>query len=768
MPIDENQVKDDQTTGAGSNLGSPPNAAQESQLKKTQGTESKNSANNAGDGNAQSNANTANTDAPGRRLKNPLGALSSYTYQLSLYMITPDAYDAFNAGGRRDINTLSSATGETGGAGAYLIAQSGGINNNTSQRAPGFDWDFYIDNLKLEQAVSGEATQSSTNVYSVKFDIIEPYGFSFNTKLKQASDDLQQYSQDSGYSGEGSINNPSRQFFVLGVKFLGYDGQGELADGNIEFEGGPIDPNASGNSLFQVYYDISITGVKFTIDGGATTYKLQGVALSPGKAFGTKRGRIFTTKTVGGGTFDEAIQGENGLFTQLNTFEQWCVENGVREFANEFKVEYIGDGVEAIEKANLVLPTDTDKSKWYVDDINSTLEATDAESAKAVPDDAKRKISFPADTTYIEIFDEILKGSSYIYDAMQVIYKSKAKPNLETKEQESVDPNSDTRVSWYKVTPVISGAKWDSILADWAYVTTFRIEKYETPVITSIATNAGVDYYGPHKRYEYWWTGENREILSYQQQLDNLFYNEVLGNTNLNEDGVGTGGSQQTPVAPNQNPSGAPRLNSLGGGKASQNQYVTSLYSPDSYATAKIKLMGDPDFLIQEHRGGPDDVYQRFYGNDGFRVSSNGGQVFIEIDFKEAIDYDDTTGTLNINDSIAFFKYPAWIADTIVGVSYKLITITSTFSEGKFIQDLSCVINTFPDENVDKDSDPRKEDTNAEGETPIVIGENEKKSETTEDAKFFTGGGSDGEGSFGKVGDFFGGLFQSDPDDDKG
>ena len=69
MPIDENQVKDDQTTGAGSNLGSPPNAAQESQLKKTQGTESKNSANNAGDGNAQSNANTANTDAPGRRLK---------------------------------------------------------------------------------------------------------------------------------------------------------------------------------------------------------------------------------------------------------------------------------------------------------------------------------------------------------------------------------------------------------------------------------------------------------------------------------------------------------------------------------------------------------------------------------------------------------------------------------------------------------------------------------------------------------------------------
>jgi len=737
-------VNDDKGIPDGSNPGSPLNAAQGNEVRKNEGTASTNSPNNAGDGNAQSNPNTASTDAPGRRLKNPLGALSSYTYQLSLYMITPDAYDAFNAGGRRDINTLETATGETGGGGAYLIAQSGGINNNTSQRAPGFggaggldddSFDFYIDNLVLKQAVSGEATQSSTNVYSVSFNVIEPYGFSFNTKLKQASDDLQQYSKDSGYSGEGSINNPSRQFFILGIKFLGYDGNGELADGHIEFEGGPIDTNASGNALFQVFYDISITGVKFTIDGGATTYKMTGVALSPGKAFGAKRGRTFTTKTLGGKTFDEALTGKDGLMPQLNDMEQWCVDNGVREFANKFEIEYIGDGVDAIKDASLILPTDNDKSKWYTDDINNTLEATDASSAKAVPDDAKRKFIFPADTTYIEIFDILLKGSSFLYDPLQAVYKNQAQPfdskdPITDKKQPSIPPDNPVKVAWYKVTPVISKAKWDSIVTDWAYVTTFRIEKYETPIITSIATNAGMDYYGPHKRYEYWWTGENREILSYQQQLDNLFYNEVLGNTNLNKDGVGTGGSQQVPIAPQQNPSGAPRLNSLGGGDNQQNQYITSLYSPDSYATAKIKLMGDPDFLVQEHRGGPDDAYQRFYGNDGYRVSSNGGQVFIEIDFKEAVDYQDDTGTLKINDSILFFKYPSWIADTIVGVSYKIITITSTFESGKFIQDLSCVINTFPDENTDKNSDPRKEDTNVEGEETELNGGNESKNDT--------------------------------------
>jgi len=646
---------------------------------------------------------TSPTDAPGRRLKNPLGALSSYTYQLSLYMITPDAYDAFNATGRRSINALAEASGEENTGGAYLIAQSGGVNNDASQRAPGFDLDYYIDNFKLKQAINGAATQSSTNTYSVSFDIIEPYGFSFNTKLKRASDQLQAYYNETGYSGNGSVENPSRQFFIIGVRFLGYDDSGNLITGDQDFEGDVLDPNASGNSIFQTYYDISITGIKFSIEGGATRYALSGVALSPGKAFGTKRGRIDSTKTISGQTFDQAMQGDNGLFTQLNNIEAQKVQQEEAKFANVYKIEYIGDGVDAIKDARLILPTDTDKSKWCGPDGGplNTQEATDAEAATAVPDDAHRKIIFNADTTFIEIFDEVLKGSGYMYDALKAIYKSQVTPDLTTGEQPQEDPGSDTKVAWYKVTPVIQKAKWDSIVVDWAYQIIFRIERYETPIVTTSVTNPAQDYYGPHKRYEYWWTGENREILEYSQKLDNLFYNEVLGNANLNNEdndqkGRGSGGAAQTPVATNKNTS-MPTLNAVGGGRSSQNEYVTSLYSPDSYATAKIKILGDPDFLVQEHRGGVDSVYQRFYGDDGFRVTANGGQVFIEIDFKEAIDYNGETGVMDLNDSILFFRYPAEIEEQIKGVSYKIITIDSTFSEGKFTQELSCAINTFAD-----------------------------------------------------------------------
>ena len=103
------------------------------------------------------------TPKPGSRLQNPLGNFSSYTYQLSLYMITPDAYDAFQLSGRKNINALSSkdGNGQATQGGAFLIAQSGGINNKTSQRAPGFELDYYIDDLKIKTAVNGKSTGSA-------------------------------------------------------------------------------------------------------------------------------------------------------------------------------------------------------------------------------------------------------------------------------------------------------------------------------------------------------------------------------------------------------------------------------------------------------------------------------------------------------------------------------------------------------------------------------------------------------------------------------
>jgi hypothetical protein len=108
----------------------------------------------------------------------------------------------------------------------------------------------------------------------------------------------------------------------------------------------------------------------------------------------------------------------------------------------------------------------------------------------------------------------------------------------------------------------------------------------------------------------------------------------------------------------------------------------------------KLTIMGDPDYLMTESASSINAVYRQFYGK-GFTINPNGGQVFIEIDFKEAVDYNSQTGLMDINESILFWNYPKEIRNLVKGVSYYVREVQHTFSKGKFTQELTCNINTF-------------------------------------------------------------------------
>jgi hypothetical protein len=129
-----------------------------------------------------------------------------------------------------------------------------------------------------------------------------------------------------------------------------------------------------------------------------------------------------------------------------------------------------------------------------------------------------------------------------------------------------------------------------------------------------------------------------------------------------------------------------------------QNNYVTSLVDPGAYAKAEAEILGDPDFLPNDMpTGNPalDAGKQPFYGPDGYSLDARNGQVLIEIDFKEAVDYEHDKGYLRINDQILFWEYPASIQEKVKGISYQLINVKSTFRAGRFTQKLDLTMNTF-------------------------------------------------------------------------
>lgn len=649
-------------------------------------------------GKSGSPAATSSTSKPGKRLKNPLGNFASYTYQISLYMITPDAYDAFVQSGRRKVTAINSSGVDVKGNGAFLVAQSGGINPTSGVRAPEMKLDYYIDDLRITATTSPKATATSTNIQNITFNVIEPYGFSFISQLRNAADVLKTASKSKNYN---SLNDPTRQFFILGIRFQGYDINGNPITGKETFAGDTFDPSGNSNGVFERFYDIQIRSLKFKVDGKATVYNIVAANTGPAVSLGIKRGILDRGAKVVATTVDEALMGNDpkkgvlGLLTKLNNDE--LVRTKQQGIPNKYSVEWLGNAKALIGDQTIVSKADLDKSKFAMSNAKTTIDSNDALSEEAVPNTNKRQITFRNGTPILQAIGLIIAQSSFLEKALKAVYTTAKEPPPKT-DAEAKLLNSQTRtIRWYNLSTQVKCLGWDKTINDFSYDIKFLIQPYETPIALSAFAKTTPKYYGPVKSYEYWYTGKNSEIISYEQTVDNTYMNVVVNTTDQEAVNKATGGAAQIPIAPGKQ-SGQPTQGKTTPGMEAQNSYLASLFDPGSWGNAKLQILGDPDLLMTESVASSTNesyVYNQFYGVDGYTINPNGGQVFIEIDFKQAIDYDNGTGLMSLNDRILTVPYPPTIARMVKGISYQLTHVTSSFSKGKFVQDLTLLINSF-------------------------------------------------------------------------
>jgi hypothetical protein len=614
----------------------------------------------------EQNTNINTENRLGRRLSNPLGFYSSYNYQISLYLTTPVGMDQFRNTEKKDVSIL------TNSGNAFLIAQSGGINNQISNSALSFEnLEYYIDDLVLKTATAAFNRSGSTNVTDITFKIIEPYGFSFITNLNNAKNSFE--------NNNDLPRNATRLPFLLGIGFLGYDENGNLMSGNQQYDDLALDPNNDSNKLFTRYYIIEVTSVKFKIDGKATVYDITAKAIDQSVALGTKNGFINTLFSSDAGTVGEAL---TKLRQYLNQKERNFVTNGIVEYPNVYEIEYVE--ADKVKDAAIVNPKDLDKYRAGSRNAESTTQAAVTDDD---PVDFNEKTITLEKVSIMQGITQVVKQSEYMINAIRTVYNSSLESDPNGQGRETVSVPAKT-FSWYTLSARISDGKWDKKRKDFVYKITYVIETYDTPVMTHPQANPGVGYYGPHKRYEYWYTGQNSEILEYEQRLDNNYFMLIYDTDSTDQILSGSGLDPEIPLVPDQAAAGD-NTGDRGDNLNIQNAvYETDLSDPKSFAQAKITILGDPDFLMVDTIESPAEVYNQFYGADTYTISANGGQVFIEIDFKEAVDYDLNKGTLSINNQIKFWNYPEE-AD-IQGLSYQVIRVTSNFSGGVFKQVLDC------------------------------------------------------------------------------
>lgn len=637
---------------------------------------------------------TSTSLLPGRRTYNPLSKLSNYTYNLSLYMITPDAYDAFILSGRKKIDALSQAkpmteAGPSATGGAFLIAQSGGINNKVTSRAPGFELDYYIDNVKFTTSTTGQDTGTAAFTQNLTFTITEPYGFSFLTNLKRALTALQEYAGSTTYK---SNVNSLRQFYILGIRFYGYDSNGNLVKGTDYLDGVVLDPENGTEALFERFYDLQFQTIKFNIGAKSTVYTI--TATNPGAQtmLGTKRGRCINGARCVGSTVEEMLKGPDGLLARLNKEQQDQVKKNPqdRKIANRYDIKFLADAQERIAEARMVLASDLNKWRWPGSKAENTTAVNDSTGIKALPDSNAREMSFNSDTAILQAISTIIQHSTYMEEALSIVYSNVLQPDGKQKNVEQIKNEKPQPISWFNVSAELSEVEWDDLICDWAYKTTFIVTVYDVPGINTPFITDPQKYYGPHKYFNYTFTGLNTEVLDFNLTFNNAFMNVVLTtpfSINASNAQLGTTDGQ-TAITPGMR-SGGDTTGSLNTAGEAQASVVTLLTSPEAYANGNLSILGDPDFLMRDQISSLSNLYEKFYGSDGFTISAHGGDVFVEVILKESQDYNHNIGVQELNESIIFQPYPKHVADIAKGIIYKVQNVTTTFSSGKFTQNLA-------------------------------------------------------------------------------
>jgi hypothetical protein len=695
MAVSENKVDDNAETGTGdtSTAGEASGVIQSSSSSKSGRS-------------TTASANYNGPKIPGVRMINPLSQFSSYTYSLVLYMMTPEAFTNFTLAG----GSMAGVKGR--GKGVYIVAQSGGINSDIEDRAITFSGklgagqrglDYYIDDLTMTTIMPSGGGDGATASTEFKFKIIQPTGFSFVQDIGKTSRAI---NLESKITTNTTIN-PLDQFYVLGIKFYGYDVNGSVMTASSPEVQGYDNGGSDGdkNAVIQRYFGIKINSMKFKLDNKVTHYDMTAVPAGEILSYGTINSTIKKDFTLVAGTVAEALgsikgKGIRGLSEVLNEEGESQKDRGVIDTPTKYTFEFYDEDGKKVEpresvigKSGLIDKTIATAENAPISTATDLDQITVADSFKAssIPK-GKKTISVPAGTSVVSVVDNIIVKSNFISDALTKTISQDA-------EAQSVKKSPTATLQWYSLSPYAVPRSREN--GNWVCDLTYQIRPFSVPYVRSDIIGATDKYTGPYKFYNYYYTGQNSEVLEYSQQFDNLFFMLADMPTNPDADPVDKP-KDNTPRAVSNAVEDTNRSGNNNKAGQLNDMVKAQLYSPADTNKAKLKILGDPDYL-STNIGVTYQPGTKYFNKDQ-SININSGQVFIQLNFNTADDYgiDDAgqqtgTGLLNVSDRVQFYESTAAKDAGIDGIVFMIIKVVSTLSKGVFLQTLECKVPPLED-----------------------------------------------------------------------
>lgn len=235
---------------------------------------------------------------------NSLDQYSSYTYNLSWYILQPNVYKTLLESQTKTLNgfqlLMRSGGGPNTTAGTGPTATNPTSPTNISATVTGeggrnqyFTNDYYMDNLELESLIMGPATRSAHNVTRLKFTVTEPNGITLINNLWQAVNTV--------YKDTNNKLPYSLAQFCMVIRFYGYDSNGNLVKGS----GGTTDSKA----VIEKFYPFNVTNITFRVMNKQVEYQVEGLAIMHNVGFGEKLGIVKEPIELSGTTVNQVLGG---------------------------------------------------------------------------------------------------------------------------------------------------------------------------------------------------------------------------------------------------------------------------------------------------------------------------------------------------------------------------------------------------------------------------------------------------------------------------
>ena len=623
---------------------------------------------------------------------NVLAQYASYTYKASVYLMSAEAYKTMCQTQQQSLQ------------GCDLLFQSGGAP--VTGRNPYFTEDYYIDKISLESVISGKGTNLSHNVNSIKMTVIEPNGITLIGNLDKAL--------NATLGPEEKKKNFNAQQYLLVIRFYGYDAAGNLIQANNSKVSGTTDASA----FVEKFYPMCITNIRFKVANKLVEYDIEATSVPYNINVGSNRGSIPYNVELSSGTVKDVLSGpvtstatatdtttntnsatlppapekanaaksvnttiRQGLMSALNSYQQELVARGVYQYPDSYSVEFASP---VIANASIVVKGADKKSKPMV---NATTAAGAIDPNKQSVDNSARTVSIVAGTQIVQALDLIIRSSSYITDQASVVID-------ENNQIQQSNGAPAQNLAWYKISVKTTPGPYDYKRNDYSYNITYVISPYKINQMVSDYFLSPT-YKGVHKQYNYWFTGENTEVLAYEQNY-NALYSAVLSG--------GPGGQFVSeaikrnfqPRSGESSQGAAGRTNEIGANAADY------LYNPNDLQNVTLQIVGDPAWLQQGEAfcgaSGQNFNFSPFLP-DG-TINYDAQQILFEILINTPRDYNLNTGLIDPNTQNTIFQNGAQTPGAArQSYVYLANNCTSEFVKGKFTQVLKGSLLTYmPDQ----------------------------------------------------------------------